>query len=215
MAIQKARTQVTSNNYTARNRYKVGDVVLKNGKVYQNITGISSDPELFPNDWVLLKGVNVTQDEYILPNYYIHNWTQVGQHTFNLCDPTNAGNSSVRMESLGLGDSHYIIFYFKEPILISEIHYVNSSIIASGNAVKQFKLFGSTDIKDSSYPLTLHDSTIGDAEMENISPTNLDFFEPYKKITLANPQTVASLRFTPQTVWDAGTRARIQKILFK
>lgn len=154
-------------------------------------------------------------NSYLIPELYAHNWTQAGEPSFNLVHPNNAGNVRIRMEAPGLGSTYYIKFYFKVPVLISEIYYCNGSAIITDGSIEQFKLFGSTSVKsDNSFPLTLHDSTVGDAVMQ-VSNGTTDFFEP-KKITLANPLTVASLRFEAHTIYPGGsTRPRIQKILFK
>lgn len=152
---------------------------------------------------------------YLIPKYYVHNWTQAGEHPFNLVHPTNAGNSRTRMEAASLGSTYYIHFFFPEPVLITEMYYCNGSIAINDGSIEQFKLLGSTSVKSNLYALTLHDSTVGDSVMEESNHTT-DFFEPFKKIILANPLSVASLRFEAHTIYPGGsTRPRIQKILFK
>ncbi|MBF05032.1 MAG: hypothetical protein CMP76_17280 [Flavobacterium sp.] len=192
------------------------DLVLPNNEVIAFTYDLAGMSERFKS-WVsggVSEGYN--PNVYLIPDFYTHNWTQAGEPTFNLVHPANIGSARVRMEAPSLGSTYYIKFYFKEPVLISELYYCNGSAIINDGSIEQFKLFGSTSVKsENTFPLTLHDSTVGDAVMITSNHTT-DFFEPYKKITLANPLTVASLRFEAHTIYSGGsTRPRIQKILFK
>ena len=150
MAIQKTQATIDTKVYSPRDRYRVGKSVLKNSKIYQNVTGGNGDPES-SNDWML---INSIFNSYIEPDYYIHNWNRNGQHYFNLTKANNVGNSSISMEADGLGSAYYITFYFKTPVLISKLIYVNGSITSLTNGVREFKLLGSTDALATSFPIT-------------------------------------------------------------
>jgi hypothetical protein len=163
--------------------------------------------------------VKLNTSEFIIPKYYIHNWTQAGQNFFDPLSP-EISNLNIRMEAPGLGNSFYITAVFSEPVLISKIFYACGNVgnYTSSTNIRDFQLLASTlptlnAANTGVFPIILHNTSLPQhAQMQQ--NTSIEDFFNLKEINLGNPQIVRSISFFATTVW-AGTRPTIVKLLFK